>query len=115
MRNLLALVGLVVVGFAGAGWYFGWYKPSVDMKDPNHPQFNVEIESNKIRQDLQKGVKSVGGAVQQEVKGVLTSQPVVPSELPVLPPPPPPQFDPGQTVPPVTIPLPPPPSLPPLK
>ena len=91
-----------------AGWYFGWYKLGVQSNDPNHPSINVDIDSNKIKQDLKKAEKSV--------EGVLTSQPVVPSELPPLPAPPaPPAFNPGGTAAPVTIPLPPPPSLPPLK
>jgi hypothetical protein len=112
MRNLLALVGLVVVGFAGAGWYLGWYKLGVESNNPTHPKFNVEIESDKIKQDLQKGAKQVGGALEREVKGQFTSQPVVPTNLPPLPePPPPPPFT-GDLVPPVTIPLPPPPNLP---
>jgi len=116
MKNLLALVGLVVVGFAGAGWYLGWYKLGVDAHDPNHPKVNVEIESDKFKHDVQKGVKQVGGLVQQEVQGTPTSRPVVPTELPPLPePPPPPAFNPGVNVPPVNIPLPPPPSLPPIK
>ena len=109
-KSLLALVGLVVVGFASAGWYLGWYKLGVDSHDPNHPKINVEVETNKIKQDVQKEVKAVGTAFQ-----TVPSQPIVPSELPVLPPPPPPQFNAGETVPPVTIPLPPPPSLPPIK
>ena len=36
MRNLLALVGFIVVMFAGLGWYFNWYsfniKASTDGK-----------------------------------------------------------------------------------
>jgi hypothetical protein len=116
MKNLLALVGLVVVGFAGAGWYLGWYKLDVQSSNPTHPKVGVEFERDKIENDLKNGVKRVGGVIQQEVQGTPTSRPVVPTELPPLPePPPPPPFNSGVTVPPVNIPLPPPPSLPPIK
>jgi hypothetical protein len=33
MRNLLALIGLGVVVFFGAGWYFGWYKVQREVVD----------------------------------------------------------------------------------
>ncbi len=113
MRNLLALVGLVVIGFAGAGWYLGWYKLGVESNNPSHPKFNVEIESDKIKQDLQKGAKTVGSVVGKEVNGQLVRQQVTPSELPPLPaPPPPPAYNPGTTEPPLSIPPPPPPTLP---
>jgi hypothetical protein len=107
MRNLLALVGLVVVGFAGAGWYLGWYKLGVDSRDPNHPTINVEVERDKIKQDLQKGAKSVSNAVQKEVQGQFTSQQVVPSELPPLPAPPLPVINLGDGVNPPPVPAPP--------
>ncbi len=115
MRNLLALIGLVVVGFAGAGWYFGWYKLGVDAHDPSHPKVNVEFEKDKITKDLQNGVKNVSGVIQKEVQGQPTSLPVAPTELPSLPPPPAPAFNPGNGANPGPIPLPPPPSFAPGK
>jgi hypothetical protein len=107
MRNLLALVGFVVVGFVGAGWYLGWYKLGVDSHDPSHPTIKVEVETDKIKQDVKKEVKAVGTSFQS---GQVAPQ-ADPTVLPPLPAPPaPPPFS-GTTVPPVNITLPPPPSF----
>lgn len=102
MRNLLALIGLVVVGVAGAGWYLGWYKLGVDSHDPKHPQIKVEVERDKINKDVQQGVS----VVEKEVQGTVTSFPVAPIQVPPLPTAPqaPPSFDPNV---PVQIPAPP--------
>ena len=111
MRNLLALIGLVVVGFVGAGWYLGWYKVGVESNNPNQPKFGVELEADKIKKDLRRGANTVGSVFSdKEVKGQLTSQPINPGDIP-LPPPPPPVVLPGGGVDPVSIPLPPPPSF----
>src|SRR5262245_1157615 len=40
MRNLLALVGLLVVGFAIVGWYCGWYTVSINRE----PDGNLNIK-----------------------------------------------------------------------
>src|SRR5438067_7434707 len=40
MRNLLALIGALVVGVGGLGWYLGWYKVQVGKA----PDGNVRIE-----------------------------------------------------------------------
>ncbi len=109
MKNLLALVGLVVVGFVGAGWYFGWYKFSEQTDSQGHIQLKVNVDANKIKQDggkLEKAIETVG-----QQKGGLAptqSQPPVPpgfqtntnyGSSPPPPPPSPPQVWEGQQVP----------------
>jgi hypothetical protein len=70
MRNLLALVGAVVVLVGGLGWYLGWYKLGVEPGTPGHPKFNVEVETDKIKDDLKKGQESVGGFLHNDPKSV---------------------------------------------
>jgi hypothetical protein len=120
MKNMLALVGAVVVLVAGLGWYLGWYKLGVEKGTPGHPKVNVEVESDKIKADLKKGKETVGEFIKEHengkgVPGVPTSLPVLPGgsyTLPPLPPLPPlPQAPaPGTDTSTIVIP---PPSLPP--
>jgi len=51
MRNLFALVGLVVVGFAGIGWYCGWYKLSVGKAKDGKIQIETEVQTKKVVED----------------------------------------------------------------
>jgi hypothetical protein len=46
MRNLLALLGLLLVLFAGLGWYMGWYKIKTG------PNVSIDIDSKKVRKDV---------------------------------------------------------------
>jgi hypothetical protein len=69
MKNLLALVGAVVVLVAGLGWYLGWYKIGAEKSDPGHPKFNVEVEADKIKADLKKGKETVGEFIKEHESG----------------------------------------------
>jgi hypothetical protein len=51
MRNLLALIGLVVVGFAGIGWYCGWYKLSVSRGNEGQPEIKTTVNTEKVADD----------------------------------------------------------------
>ena len=95
MRNLLALVGALVVGFAALGWYLGWYKLGVESNAPGHPKFNVEVETGKITEDGKNLEKKVNGMIDKKFDGQTTSLPSIPDGIPnIIPPastlPPPP-------------------------
>lgn len=64
MRNVLALIGLVVVVFVGAGWYFGWYKFAVTPTIDGKQQIQVEVDTRKIGEDAKKFGETVNTAVQ---------------------------------------------------
>lgn len=51
MRNLLALVGLVVIGVAGVGWYLGWYKLNVTRTTDGNLQINTTVDTKKAETD----------------------------------------------------------------
>jgi hypothetical protein len=97
MKNLLALVGAVVVLVVGLGWYLQWFKFGSESGTPGHPKYNVEVESDKIKADLKKGKETVGEFIKEHEtsKGVpaqTTSIPLNPDgsyTLPPLPPLPP--------------------------
>ena len=57
MRNILALVGAATVTFLAVGWYLGWYQIS-SLRSPRGEQsFNVNINPDKITDDVKTGVK----------------------------------------------------------
>jgi len=58
MKNLLALVGAVVVIFAGAGWYLGWYTFGTQ-----NGNLELEVKAKKVIGDLKAGGKKVEDAV----------------------------------------------------
>jgi len=51
MRNLLALIGLLVVGFAAVGWYCGWYKLNVGKGTDGNLQIETEVKTKKVVED----------------------------------------------------------------
>ncbi len=69
MKNLLALVGAVVVIVAGAGWYLGWYKLTTDSG-----HIKVDLDTKEIKDDLKKGRDIVNGYIDdKKVEGQPTS------------------------------------------
>ena len=57
MRNILAAIGALVVGFGGAGWYFGWYKLNVTKAPDGNPQITTTINTQKATEDVKTGTK----------------------------------------------------------
>jgi hypothetical protein len=114
MKNLLALVGAVVVLVAGLGWYLGWYKLS---NESGH--LKVDVDTQEVAKDLKKGRDAVSNIIDQnakKVEGQPTSR-IIDVKLPPLEPPPPTtaplQYNTdGSVKSPVTITIPPPPAFP---
>lgn len=52
MRNLLALIGLVVVVFLGLGWYLGWYQLHWSTNSDGKTDVNLSLNNGKIVGDL---------------------------------------------------------------
>lgn len=60
MRNMLALIGLAVVGFGGAGWYFGWYKLSFTRGADGTLQVTTNVNTDQLLKDASEGARHVG-------------------------------------------------------
>jgi len=59
IKNLLALIGLVVVVFVGVGWYLGWYKIGEQTDAQGHPQLKIQVDSSQVAKDLKKAEQEV--------------------------------------------------------
>jgi hypothetical protein len=57
MRNLLAFLAAVVLTFLGVGWYLNWYKIKSDPAPAGHHHVNIDVNSEKIVEDVEKGVQ----------------------------------------------------------
>lgn len=97
MRNLLALIGLAVVGFGGVGWYCGWYKLNVGKGTDGNLQIETEVKTNKVIEDSSSFFQKVGKIATEKMEkdGQPVSAPVatpgpgsVPSSATVPPSPP---------------------------
>lgn len=51
MRNMLALFGALVLGFAGVGWYMEWYKLSFTKSSDGNLQIETNVDTKKVVQD----------------------------------------------------------------
>jgi hypothetical protein len=60
MRNLLALLGLLLVIFLAVGYYRGWYDFSTKPGTPGHTSIQIDVNTNKIGTDVENSGKAVG-------------------------------------------------------
>jgi hypothetical protein len=68
MRNLLAFLAAALITFLGLGWYLEWYKVSSTPASDGHREVHIDINTNKIGQDLDKGEKKVRDALGKKSK-----------------------------------------------
>jgi hypothetical protein len=81
MKNLFALLGALVVTFAGVGWYLDWYKIQSSTDANGHREVNIDLNTKKINADIQKGAEKVEKVIEHK-------QPTG-TDNPTVPPPPP--------------------------
>ncbi len=67
MRNLLALVGLAVIGFGGLGWYMGWYKLNVAKSSDGNIQITTDVDAKKVTSDSSEFLKNVSTVIGSHV------------------------------------------------
>jgi|RhiMetdeSRZDD1v2_1073273.scaffolds.fasta_scaffold238523_1 hypothetical protein len=54
MRNLLALAAAGLIGFAGIGWYLGWYRFHTEPTATGR-QIQIDLNTPKIKDDVSRG------------------------------------------------------------
>lgn len=54
MRNLLALGATALIGFAGIGWYLGWYKIETAPTSTGR-HISIDLNTPKIKEDVGHG------------------------------------------------------------
>jgi hypothetical protein len=66
MRNMLALLAAGAIAVAALGWYLGWYHLQTTPTADGHRQINVDVNTKKIVEDVNKEIKQ-GSAKIDEV------------------------------------------------
>ena len=86
MRNLLALIGALVVGFGGLGWYLGWYKVHVAKAPDGNVRIEADVDTKKVGSDTGDAAKKVGvligDAVEKGAQDAKAAQPGPPGNMP---------------------------------
>jgi len=96
VRNLLALVGLVVVAFGGLGWYFQWYTFARKIGLDGKTQLTLDVDTRKIAEDAKTAGDRIGSAVQTPPTTPVTTPAADPNGL--VGPPAPPWYPPNPPV-----------------
>jgi hypothetical protein len=57
MKNALAFAAAATLVLIGAGWYLGWYTVKTTRNLDGTEHVDVDVDSNKVRADVNKGIK----------------------------------------------------------
>jgi apolipoprotein N-acyltransferase len=89
MRNFLAFVGAAVLTFLAIGYYLGWYNITREATTPGHSRLQVDINQEKIGQDVKQGSDKLKDAIDKHVPESSTTQDKKPigSDALIAPPP----------------------------
>lgn len=68
MKNLFALIGVLVVGAGAAGWYLGWYKVAVTKKSDGDLEIQTNVDTQKLSGDSSAFFQKVGQMVSEKVQ-----------------------------------------------
>ncbi len=67
MKNTLALAAAATLVVIVTGWYLGWYTVKTTKNLDGTEHVDVDVDSNKVRADVNKGIKK-GEKIVQEIE-----------------------------------------------
>lgn len=88
MRNLLAFLSAAALTLVGVGWYLNWFQVHTTPGDPGRRNVNIELDTNKIGDDLSKGGQKLKGALEKNNAPTTVPAEAGKSEEAEIPPPP---------------------------
>ncbi len=95
MRNMLALIGLVVVTFFGVGWYRGWYSFEMSPGENGKKRIQFDVDTSRIASDAKQATQRIeqiandpnaSKVAAPDAKKTEFVGPPVPTDVPVGPP-----------------------------
>ena len=87
-RNLLAVIGLLVVVVGGVGWYMGWYKLSFTRGTDGNLEIKTDVDTNKVSSDTSNAFKNISAAVnnvEKKAQDAQTTPATSPAATPATP------------------------------
>lgn len=82
MKNLFALVGMLVIVLGGAGWYLGWYKVNVNKNPDGNLQIQTNVDTQKVSVDSSAFFQKVGQLVSDKASQGGQPSPSAPNTAP---------------------------------
>jgi hypothetical protein len=82
MRNLFALIGVLVVGIGVGGWYLGWYKVNVTKNPEGSLQIQTDVDTQKVNGDSSAFFQKVGTMVNDKTQQVSQDGNTTPATTP---------------------------------
>jgi hypothetical protein len=82
MRNLLALVGAVVVGFGVIGWYCNWYSLGISKTPDGNLQVETNVNTKKVADDSGAFFKKAGETVNSQLDRASQGAQAAPANTP---------------------------------
>jgi hypothetical protein len=67
MKNFLALVGALVIGVGGVGWYLGWYKVNVSKGSDGNTEIKTSVDTKKALDDSGEYLKKAGSLIGEQI------------------------------------------------
>jgi hypothetical protein len=77
MKNLVYLLFLALVAFGAVGYFLNWYQFTDTKSTTGHRRLTLDIDANKVREDVQKGETKLNQALEN-----YRSEPLAPSSAP---------------------------------
>ncbi|MCS7015935.1 MAG: hypothetical protein NZM42_07445 [Gemmatales bacterium] len=59
MKTIIYVLFLTLCGFLVIGWFLDWYSVQDVRSSPGKHRLEIEIDTDKIRQDLERGRKKL--------------------------------------------------------
>ncbi|CAN5450647.1 hypothetical protein BH11PLA2_BH11PLA2_28570 [soil metagenome] len=70
MRNILALIGLIIVVFVTVGYYRGWYSFQVSASSDGNSHISVDVKTKKITADGKEFGQEAGEKIGEFAEGL---------------------------------------------
>lgn len=68
MKNILALIGALVIGFVVVGWYLGWYQLGITKTPDGTLHVETNVNTQKVANDSGDAFKKAGAFVSDHLE-----------------------------------------------
>lgn len=81
MKNFLAFLAAFALAVVFAGWYLGWFEVSHRPLADGHHAVEIDIDKDKLTDDIQKGSEQVLKEGREQIKKLLEKKNQTPKPI----------------------------------